>query len=508
MKKIILYSILNFLILNIVLAQSRNNDRKISNAYFKVISKNYSIKDSLFLTYQENQWSYSSGVPRKVVNGKIGYELQIPFKNGEIFQYGSLSIGQCRDLLIENIIEPKDSIIFNVLRNSIKIDGRGKEKYLLVQELENELELFNFLRGDSLSKASQLTGNRTSMSEEVNTETVKRGLRTTLEYNQKKKKIVLALLEKYKQGISPEIYELLKLDYLSKLENDYLKSFNDGFNYIIYMGKENADSSFRVLEDVNSNKLNYINQVVQNVTLCALSKEFIDYVLQDIRTRKFNPMTKATYNTKTIIDYIIDNYSGLLRDRLLTSYLIRNKIKSGQEGQAMSYALKHIKSDYCIELLQKSLGHSSPGSIAFEFALTDTLGNVVKQNDFKGKVALLDFFFTGCGSCKILKEKMIPLVEFYRDNPNMKFVSVNIDKDRKEWKNSIRSLEYTHKGSIDLFTDGEAGNAKIIQHYNIRSYPTLILIGKDGKIISANPPEPHDNKKRGELIEMINKALK
>jgi protein SCO1 len=63
-----------------------------------------------------------------------------------------------------------------------------------------------------------------------------------------------------------------------------------------------------------------------------------------------------------------------------------------------------------------------------DFAFINQDSQVITQNDYKGKIYLSDFFFTHCPTiCPKVKKNMLRILEKYKDNPNVLFLSHSID---------------------------------------------------------------------------------
>lgn len=63
-----------------------------------------------------------------------------------------------------------------------------------------------------------------------------------------------------------------------------------------------------------------------------------------------------------------------------------------------------------------------------DFKLYDQDSNLVTQNNFKGKVVLVNFFFTNCPTlCKEISKNMAELAGNYTKNNLLKFVSITVD---------------------------------------------------------------------------------
>lgn len=136
--------------------------------------------------------------------------------------------------------------------------------------------------------------------------------------------------------------------------------------------------------------------------------------------------------------------------------------------------------------------------MAYPFELRDKDGKLVRMEDFKGKVVILDFWFTGCAPCMALAKPLAQIREYYKTNPEIVFIDINLDKDIKKWKNSLKNGSklmgeqtfYTDSLSISLSTAPQGFYNPISDYYKIKGVPTWIIIGKKGEIIQRNPPRP------------------
>jgi thiol-disulfide isomerase/thioredoxin len=149
----------------------------------------------------------------------------------------------------------------------------------------------------------------------------------------------------------------------------------------------------------------------------------------------------------------------------------------------------------------------SAGAPVYSFDLPDTLGNRVKMENFKGKVVLLDFMFSGCGGCVAMVPHLAKVEEHYKGNPDVVFISVSVDKDKtSSIREALQGIYSAVPGSIYLFTDGKSGYHPIIKHYDISAYPTLVLIDKQGKLVTARAPRP-DRDEGKALKALIDQAI-
>ncbi|WP_157963394.1 TlpA family protein disulfide reductase [Chryseobacterium lathyri] len=449
MKYLILTLVYCLLTLNYGKAAPKNKTKDETKVAFITVSFDKQLSnDSVDLTYRDNNWGIGSAelsMPLNTISAKIGEPIKIIFEKQQAFLYANLITRSGKVLFLSSIVEPSDNIEIKIYNERVIFSGRGKEKLQFKNKIEEDFESW-------------------------------RKTQTNLSFfKEGKSNIVKKALKEFKPKIKKHIFQIIKADYLFDANFDFMY-----VNYEDFIRKSES-------------KLGMSDKVLNE------SSGYLNYILKAIMMRKLEP--------QTAVEYINKNFHDILRDRLLTLYFINKSIKNNQDVALISDVLKTIKTDYCIDALKNFKANSSPKSPAYDFALRDTSGNIVRQSDFKGKIVLLDFFFTGCGWCQLLNEKMTGIYQLFKNNPNIIFVSISIDRDQKMWKNSIKNHKYTHPGSIDLYTNDEGSKSKIIEHYNIKSYPHTILIDKDGRIVSASPPEPHTPKEENYLIELINSCL-
>lgn len=239
------------------------------------------------------------------------------------------------------------------------------------------------------------------------------------------------------------------------------------------------------------------------------ASNFIDFLYQKERLdyETANPSTNFQRKGGAIIlDNIAKKYSGRIRDRVLIVAFIG---LSKSYLDVSTYFSNHdslIPETSPYYNVYRKISHAfDPQVPAYNFALQDTAGRIVKLSDFRGKAVLLDFWFTGCKPCLYLKAAMVPVMEEFKEKKDLVFITINVDKEKKLWIKSIHSGLYTHSGSINLIAP--EGKDPVLKNYNISSFPRLMLIGKTGKMVSMKLPTPHREEGKKELIETIKKAL-
>jgi len=139
--------------------------------------------------------------------------------------------------------------------------------------------------------------------------------------------------------------------------------------------------------------------------------------------------------------------------------------------------------------------------------LLDTNRSIHHLSDYKGKVLVFDFWFTGCGNCRELAPKLKLVEEQFKKNDKVVFISISSDKDIKLWKNSITSGLYTTSSDeVNLYSGGKGIADPLFQKTNFQAAPTLRLVDKNGYWCDMPVDCRTDDGK--DLIAKINQALK
>ncbi len=128
--------------------------------------------------------------------------------------------------------------------------------------------------------------------------------------------------------------------------------------------------------------------------------------------------------------------------------------------------------------LQTSL-RLSPGNPAPDFTLPDTSGKEVRLSDYQGKVVLLDFWASWCPDCRRESPAMVQLYRMYHDK-GLEIIGISLDNDRERWLGGMRAdgLCWTQLSSLQRW------ECPVRTAYNVHWIPTLVLIGKDGRIVA------------------------
>ena len=127
-------------------------------------------------------------------------------------------------------------------------------------------------------------------------------------------------------------------------------------------------------------------------------------------------------------------------------------------------------------------------------------GSKVSIKSLQGKYTYIDVWATWCGPCC----KEIPfvekLVEQFKGNTKLQFVSFSVDSDRKAWE---AKLEADKPAWQQFILDADA-NKTLSDALAINGIPRFIVLGPDGTIINQDAQRPSDP----ELVEYLNGLTK
>lgn len=311
-------------------------------------------------------------------------------------------------------------------------------------------------------------------------------------------KAQLTALERFKNRLPPHDYASLYADlvcYWWGFKFRYLKNAIEDPRHEVLSEKQrkNQDSAFR---DYYYRYLR-LPAIVQP----SLSKDFAIMLHQKVQLQHWAENSKEPFS-----DFLYKSFDGNTRERVITFHLVERFEETDKPELLMARTLRVAKDGYCRAILA-FLSAKSKGAQSFDGGLADTKGNMVGMSEYRGKIVMLDLWYTGCSNCAGFYRDVLSKVEKrFQGNKDVVFISVSIDADKRSWINSVLSNRYTsgnQSNVVNLYTGGKGVEHAIIKHYNPPGYPFSLLIDKDGRIVSNSEETLRDLPKLTALIESL-----
>jgi len=136
-------------------------------------------------------------------------------------------------------------------------------------------------------------------------------------------------------------------------------------------------------------------------------------------------------------------------------------------------------SDFNPELVDNSLWSTNKRHIVSDFNLINQNGEVITQKDYKGKIYIVDFFFTSCTTiCPVMTNNMAKIQAEFLNDDEIMFLSLSVTPDI----DSVPLLrKYAdEKGVIDKKWNITTGNKKHIYDLARKSYFAVVERGDGG----------------------------
>ena len=139
--------------------------------------------------------------------------------------------------------------------------------------------------------------------------------------------------------------------------------------------------------------------------------------------------------------------------------------------------------DHAVRLLGMSKRFGMIGE-PITFSGVGLAGKKITSADYKNKVVLIDFWATWCTPCVAAIPEMKRLHETY-NKQGFEIVGVSVDKNKEELAKFLEERKLPWKTLSDTVT-AEKGGIPLDRFFSVSAYPTLMLVGRDGKLIATD----------------------
>lgn len=137
---------------------------------------------------------------------------------------------------------------------------------------------------------------------------------------------------------------------------------------------------------------------------------------------------------------------------------------------------------------------SRPGQFAPEFSLNDMSGRPLSLSNYRGKVALLNFWATWCEPCR---HEIPEFIQLQNHTQGLQILGISLDDSAEPVRTFYSEFKMNYPVAV--------GDATLATKYGgILGLPVSFAIGCDGRVSSRHIGEVDI----GELTEEINSLLK
>ena len=131
------------------------------------------------------------------------------------------------------------------------------------------------------------------------------------------------------------------------------------------------------------------------------------------------------------------------------------------------------------------------------FKVSEISGKTITQDNFKGKVTIINFWATSCTTCVKEMPKLVETYDKYKSN-GLEFMALAMSYDPPMY---VVNFAETRKLPFIVAMDSDGSAAKSFG--KIQLTPTTLIINKQGKIIKRYVGEPDWS----EFHQVIEKSL-
>jgi cytochrome oxidase Cu insertion factor (SCO1/SenC/PrrC family) len=388
--------------------------------------------------------------------------------------------------------EPGDSIEIKLTEQGLQYTGKGSEKL----RLRNEI--------DSILARIPKPSNRSDMSTET--------LEDYFEWNNylnKQLELINQVTDSYKGKISEFAYNYIK----ARLVDQNIDDRSDKFGSFVWGYAIKSQLSKRSISDIYDSTYFPSTQESFKFAATHVYGTWKPLLFQILRKYEFNskisPLDTELKRKLLYYKSAISFYKDIVREKFIIDFLTEDLVRE----HGFIPEIEKLLDDYLAEPDYPQYKEYVKNYVlnerdrlnekmASDFTLINVNGNAFTKADIRGKIAVFDFWFTGCAGCIQMTPAMKDIEEEFKNDTNVVFLSVSVDKNKQQWLKSIKEGKYTTGTGINLYTGTEGSNHSMIRKYGISGYPNLCLIDPGGRLIRVYP-RPDPRKDNGKNLKTI-----
>ena len=264
--------------------------------------------------------------------------------------------------------------------------------------------------------------------------------------------------------------------YNNNVFDDYKKQYKKQYNVISNL----RDSIMKLTNDPIV--LNQLNKKMksQKLLLKNFGFNFIkSYPDSDFSLTLLNSAIGQKGFDMDLAKEAYDKINISIKTKTVENQIISNQIKT---------KLNKVKKNELIKIGEKVPNFSAPNSE----------GVMLKLNEIKGKVTIIDFWASWCKPCRIENPNLVSLYNEYHVK-GLEIISISLDSETQKsaWIKAIEKDQLNWYNISNL----KSWNDPIAQLYGVNSIPATFIIDKDGVLIDKRLRGSQLDNKIKELLD-------
>lgn len=138
------------------------------------------------------------------------------------------------------------------------------------------------------------------------------------------------------------------------------------------------------------------------------------------------------------------------------------------------------------ERLKAIVDVKAGSEVPYDPEMTRPDGTKCRFADLKGKIIYIDVWATWCGPCCKEIPHLEKVVEQFKDNDRVRFISISIDENHDAWQKKLDK----DKPQWEQFILSAEEQAQFMAKWNITGIPRFIILDREGHVANADAPRP------------------
>lgn len=354
---------------------------------------------------------------------------------------------------------PGDSVELKMIGGKSQFTGRGNDKY---NYQAHEIEAYQ----------SQVK--RYGVPRDLNPDRYMNNIKEQIKKRFDMLKEQLDSLVKWKNKVEPDLYNVFRANIIGRIGT-----------FIIYPGKI-GDQTFKKLYNGEDSVRNmaqireWVSEAMQRepfnelqLTTGIVPKDYVTFLYNRLL------MTEESERSDSAAAKVL-SVEGAYSNEIISYYILIHFRHFNTPRSILATAIQKIKSP-AIKNMIRGILDGMTQNVYTDVTAWDVHGKKRKLSDYRGKVMLVDFWFTGCEGCVgFYKNHLKPLEEMLIDSTDYVFVSICNDLDKLKWQRSIASGLYTSPKVVNLFTKGF--DHPLNKQFKVSGHPTYAIVDPLGNI--------------------------